>query len=826
MQIKLEWSCPSPRPPVAAAVVRRNSYTPLPWPSRMKFRSLIVFGVGLLAAGRWASGAEPSADPVEYQRDIRPILSNHCFRCHGPDAETREADLRLDTRDGLFGEASSGDSLIAPGQAAASELYRRLAAEHDDERMPPADANKPLNDQQIALVRRWIEEGAPWHKHWAYLPPVRVEPPPVADNNWPHGAIDQFVLARLEREGLSPSPPADPVTLARRLSLDLTGLPPAPAVVAAYAADPSEEAYRALVDQLLASPHYGERLAMYWLDLVRYADSCGYHSDVDQPIAPYRDYVIAAFNDNLPFDRFTREQLAGDLLPEPTLAQRIATGYNRLNKTTEEGGAQAGEYLAKSAADRVRTASGVWLAATVGCAECHDHKFDPFTARDFYSFAAIFADIEDQGVYKAGYHDPVVKVPTAEQQARGEELDAQQRACDEQLAALSSEQTDERKQIEAELAKLKKERERLDRSIARSMVSVAATPRETRILPRGNWLDSSGEVVEPAVPAFLSAGTGSPARYTRLDLADWLFTADHPLTARVFVNRLWKLYFGIGLSKSLDDFGVQGEPPTHPELLDWLAVEFRDSGWDIKHLVRLIVTSQTYRQSSIPTPELWQRDPQNRLLARQSRWRLEAELVRDQALATSGLLVRTIGGPSVKPYQPDGYWEFLNFPKRTWKTDGGDSQYRRGLYTHWQRTFLHPSLLAFDAPSREECTAERATSNTPKGALALLNDPTFVESARALAVRVLREAPADDDGRVAWAWRECTSRAPEPAELAALVELLAANRMRYTADEAAVRSLAEVGQLRWPTDLDPAELAAWTAVARAVLNVHECIARN
>ncbi|MBL9125536.1 MAG: PSD1 domain-containing protein [Planctomycetaceae bacterium] len=797
----------------------------------MTLRGLATLGALLACGTHSVLAADAGGAPIQFQRDIRPLLSNHCYQCHGPDQETREADLRLDTREGLFGETASGSPAIAPGKPADSEVLRRITAEHADERMPPAAANKPLSDGQIDLLRRWVEQGADYHEHWSYAAPVRAEPPAAGTGESPH-PVDRFIRARLASEGLEPAPPADPVTLARRLALDLTGLPPPPATVARYAADPSAANYAALVDELLASPHFGERLAIYWLDLVRYADSCGYHSDVERPIWPYRDYVINAFSSNLPFDQFTREQLAGDLLPDPTLAQRIASGYNRLNKTTEEGGAQEGEYLAKSAADRVRTTAGVWLAATLGCAECHDHKFDPYTTRDFYSFAAFFADVQDQGVYKAANHDPVVLLPSAEQSARLAELTARRQELDSQLATLDAADAETRKSLESELKDLKKEQTQFEASIPRSMVSVSVPPRETRILPRGNWLDASGELVEPRLPGFLPAAAGDSApaaetaRLTRLDLANWLTAPEHPLTARVFVNRLWKLYFGAGLAKNLDDFGAQGELPSHPELLDWLAVEFRESGWNVKQIVRLLVTSATYQQASVPTPEQLRRDPQNRLLARQARWRLDAEMVRDQALAASGLLVRTIGGPSVKPYQPEGYWEFLNFPKRTWKPDSGDAQHRRGLYTHWQRTFLHPSLLAFDAPSREECTAERAPSNTPKSALALLNDPSFVECARALAARLLREAPGDDRSRIAWAWRECTSRDPHDDELGVLGELLAHNRERYAADADAATSLAQVGETRWPDDLPAPELAAWTAVARAILNVHECVARN
>jgi len=639
--------------------------------------------------------------------------------------------------------------------------------------------------------------------------------------------IDRFIADRLAREGQAFSEPADPITLARRLSFDLTGLPASLEDAERFAGEPSDEAYTALIDRLLESPHYGERMAVHWLDLVRYADSCGYHSDVEQPISPYRDYVIEAFNRNLPFDQFTREQLAGDLLENPSPEQLVATGYNRLNKTTEEGGAQPGEYTVKSAADRVRTTAGVWLAATLGCAECHDHKYDPLTARDFYSFAAFFADVKEEGVYKSGRRDPELTLPTREQQTQAANLNEQITACSQQLATLSEGESPERTELEKQAKQLRDELKQLEASYVRTMITVSAKPREMRILPRGNWLDASGEVVSPALPAaFASAPTGD-RRLTRLDLADWLTVRDNPLVARVFVNRLWKLLFGAGLARQLDDFGAQGEIPTHPELLDWLAVEFIDSGWDIKHMIRLITSSRAYRQSSVPTPELAKRDPQNRLLARQSRWRLDAEFIRDTALVHGGLLVPELGGASVKPYQPEGYWEFLNFPKRTWTAAEGSNQYRRGLYTHWQRTFLHPSLLAFDAPSREECTAQRAVSNTPQAALALLNDPTFVECARKFAERTLNEPVSSDDAnRIAWAFRQAVSRTPNEAEQKLLEELLAAGRTQFAADRDAAEKLLSVGQSPRSTDLDTAELAAWVTVSRAILNLHETISRN
>jgi hypothetical protein len=473
------------------------------------------------------------------------------------------------------------------------------------------------------------------------------------------------------------------------------------------------------------------------------------------------------------------------------------------------------------------------MAATMGCAECHDHKFDPYSTRDFYRLAAFFADVQERGVYNNGGRDPVLLVPTDEQARRIQKIDGNLANANSELAALdrtpAGESTEaleqRRKAVVARLAELKQRRAKIEKETARTMITVSVKPRETRVLPRGNWLDHSGEIVQPGAPAFLGAPISRrDGRLSRLDLANWLVDRKNPLTARVFVNRLWKLMFGIGLSRSLDDMGSQGEPPTHPELLDWLAVEFIESGWDVKHMLRLMVLSNVYRQSSIPSEKSLNIDPQNRLLSRQGRWRLEAEFIRDGALSSSGLLVRRIGGRSVKPYQPAGYWEFLNFPKRVWNEDVGEDQHRRGLYTHWQRTFLHPSLLAFDASSREECCTDRPTTNTPKAALALLNDPTYVEAARALATRAMQQSDLDDPARIQWIWREVLSREATSAESAVLLELLAEQRSGLR--DPSIREILKVGQTEAPKDLRPGQLACWTAVARAVLNLNEAVTRN
>jgi hypothetical protein len=743
---------------------------------------LWVGGVALLTAGL-LRGDEP-APRVEFNRDVRPILADKCFPCHGPDTNQRKADLRLDTFEGAT--ADLGDRrAIAPGKPGESELLARVTAGDRGRRMPPRRTGKDLSPDEVATLRCWIEQGATYQPHWSFLPPRRTPIPDVQHTSWPSGPIDRFILQQIERAGLEPSPEADKVTLLRRLSFDLIGLPPTPAEVEAFVNDAAPDAYARLVDRLLASPHFGERLALYWLDLVRYADTVGYHGDQEHHAWPYRDWVIKAFNDNMPFDRFTAEQLAGDLLPNPTPEQKVASCYNRLLQTTHEGGAQDREYLAKYASDRIRNLGGVWLGATLGCAECHNHKFDPYTQKDFYSLQAFFADVEERGAFKG---------PDATPTARPPEMDV--------VSPLDP------------------------RRKGRVMVTNAVKPRVIRVLKRGDWMDEGGEVVEPRTPAFLPPLGVEGRRPTRLDLARWLTSQRQPQTSRVFVNRLWYLFFGAGLCRSLEDTGAQGEWPTHPELLDWLAVEFVESGWDVKHLVRLIVRSDAYRQSSQESPALRERDPENRLFARQNRYRIPAETVRDNALAVSGLLLHRLGGPPARPYQPEGYYEYLNFPKRTYKADTDENQYRRGVYMHWQRQFLHPMLKAFDAPFREECTGRRPISNTPLSALVLMNDPTFLEAARALAVRTLREGVADETQRVGWAWQVVLSRKPTERETSAVLQYYRAEHETFAAKPAEAQRWLKTGLAPVPADLDPVELAAWTSLARLLLNLGETTMRD
>jgi mono/diheme cytochrome c family protein len=1027
-----------------------------PWPEGVVLRPAPAVRTAATPRPVAAHTASARADgpAISFNKDVRPIFADNCYACHGPDRNHRQRGLRLDREEVAKAALPSGEVAVVPGSLEKSELFRRITDPDEKRRMPHVSSGKDrLTQAQIETIRRWIEQGAEWEPHWSYVPPARPPLPVVKRADWPKNPVDAFVLAAIEKEGLSPSPEAAPRELLRRLSFDLTGLPPTPAEVRAYLADTTPGAYERQVDRLLASPRFGERMAAHWLDLVRYADSVGYHSDNPRTVWRYRDYVVSAFNRNLPFDQFTSVQLAGDLLPDPSTEQRIASGYNRLLQTTEE------EYRAIYLADRVRNASTVWMAASLGCAQCHDHKFDPYLAKDFYSFEAFFADVKEKPV---GRRDPDY-LPDDSQRPRLEavnaeierlrkqlekdtpELEAAQerwektlagqrphgwtvlepveastangtrlliqgndfsliattasgpkpprdtytvrfkttlkgmtafrleartfeelprggpgrdtqggfvvselviqdaagrriplrnatastpvagpsspfrpgaaidgvisgggwalRAADGQdhrlvvqatrpvgtgeettltavihqnagslrtlgrfrlsatadpwpivtspgpeltkdLPKIAAKERASRtkeeqesltgfyRQVAPELAPVRAalraaevRKEDLVKDIPQSLVTTAEEPDPVRILPRGNWLDESGEIVEPAVPHFLPAIDTGGRRATRLDLARWLTSPDNPLTARVFVNRQWKLFFGQGLSKTLEDLGTQGEWPTHPELLDWLAVEFVQSGWDVKHVVRTLVTSATYRQTSRASPELAERDPYNRLYARQARFRLDAEMVRDNALAVSGLLSSRMGGPSVHPYQPRGYWAYLNFPPREWDDSTGEDQYRRAIYTWWQRTFPQPSLAAFDAPSREECVGERTRANVPQQALVLLNDPTYVEAARVFAERILKEGGTRFEDRLRWASEQALARAPRDEEARILGDLLQRHGSRYRADPRSARRLVGVGLAPVPPDLDVTELAAWTSVARAILNLPEVITR-
>ncbi|HTU24883.1 MAG TPA: PSD1 and planctomycete cytochrome C domain-containing protein [Pirellulales bacterium] len=846
--------------------------------TRPLFSVLFVAGALIFCAAARIQALEPPVPAkIEFNRDVRPILSDNCFFCHGPDAKNRKAELRLDERD----EAVESGAIVAekPGE---SELVKRILSSDPDEMMPPPDSHKKLSERQKEILERWVAQGAGYQQHWAYEPPVKATIPPGENG------VDTLQRRRLAETGLKPSAEADRRVLIRRLYWDLLGLPPTPAEVEAFLNDGSPRAYDDLVERILSNPHYGERMALGWLDVVRYADTIGYHSDTPRNVWPYRDWVIQSFNANKPFDRFTLEQIAGDLLPDASRETRIGSAFNRLLLSTEEGGAQPKDYEARMLTDRVRAIGAAWLGQTTGCAQCHDHKFDPFTTRDFYALGAFFSDIQEPII---GRREDGMIVASAEEEKKLADLDAEQADAKKKFEAIvplvdaaqqqweddvatygivlpelapeakvspadkkTAEQVtellkkeavarnpNEKQQIQnyfrtkatklyqaerVHVVDAERQRKEYYDSLAKCLVSTSSAAKRTvRILPRGNWMDESGEVMQPALPHYLPQPKIEGRELNRLDLARWLISRDNPLTARVTMNRLWGQLFGAGLSKKLDDLGAQGEPPANPALLDWLACEFMDSGWDTKHMIRTIVTSSAYKQVSTPTAELVASDPYNREFARQNAQRIDAELVRDNALAISGLLAAEIGGPSVKPYQPDGYWENLNFPTRQYVADAGANQYRRGLYTWWQRSFLHPSLLAFDAPPREECCAERCRSNIPQQALVQLNDPTYVEAARVFATRILSEGGSTSDQRFSWAWQRALQRAPRAEELVTIAELLSQQLAAYRADPQAAAALVKTGNAPLAESLDPAELAAWTHVARVILNLHETITR-
>ena len=1050
----------------------------------------------ICALGTFAASPAGQAR-ADFNRDIRPIFSEHCYACHGPDEQKRKAGLRLDVQEVAFKELKSGNRALVAGDLTKSALVSRITSTDPEEVMPPPKHNKPLKPEQIAVLKQWVQEGAQWKKHWSFIPPERPALPAVKDRKWPRNAIDHFTLARLEKEVLKPNPEADKSTLIRRATLDLTGLPPTIDEVDAFLADKSPQAYEKLVDRLLASPHYGERMAQNWLDLARFADTSGYHFDGVRFMWLWRDWVIKAFNDNKPYDEFTVEQLAGDLLPKPTQSQRIATGFVRNNMTNDEGGADPDEYLNKYVVDRVTTLGAAWLGLTVGCTECHDHKYDPLKTKEFYQLYAFFHNVPEKGLDRIRTDNPPPRlpVPTPEQALKFVEADFALKDAEKTLAdrsnelgetqekweretgtqpplklnddglvavlpfddslavrsspaaaaegkfvdgekpeftdgrlgkalkldgkafpefgslvtfdrtnafsygawvklegdgavlskmekspgfrgfdlffadehfqvhlahtwpddalkvrtkekvpknqwlhilatydgsskaaglkiyvngrareleveknnltntianneslrigarngeailkgrvddvrfyqrALSAEDArlltfngylpiiaksrgqrneDERAELqrfykeyyaldylrsEAALAEARKHKEEFYSQVPTTQIMEEMNPpRDTFLLVRGDFRNK-GEKVTPGTPAILPPLPEGPAN--RLTLARWLVTKEHPLTARVTVNRYWSLFFDSGLVKTLNDFGSQGEWPSHPELLDWLAVQFRDGGdaspnerrgsarnavgtWDVKALVRLMVTSATYRQSSTFTPEKLERDPYDRLFTRGPRVRLDAEFIRDNALAVSGLLNDKIGGPSVKPYQPPGIWDGTD---SKFEQDHGDALYRRGMYVFWRRSAHYPSFATFDAPSREVCTFLRQRTQTPLQSLVLMNDPAFVEAARGLAQRVLREEPTDSDKRLVRAFRHTLGRVPKSDEVEVLQKTYQQQLASFRQDSDSAKALIKVGESPAPEKADPAELAAMTAVANVLLNLNETITK-
>ncbi len=741
---------------------------------------------------------------IDFGQRIRPLLADTCFTCHGPDSENRETDLRLDTREGAFADLG-GYHAIVSGQAKNSEIVRRLRSDDPDERMPPPSQVRQLSQEQIALIERWIDEGAQWTGHWAFVPPQRPALPLVENNAWPRNGIDHFILHRLEHEQLAPSPEASKETLIRRVTLDLTGLPPKLEEVDAFVADESPDAYERVVDRLLDSQRYGEHMAVPWLDAARYADTDGYQNDRLRYMWPWRDWVIMALNENMPFDQFTIEQLAGDMLPEATLLQQVATGFNRNHRITSEGGSIPEEWIVEYVVDRVDTTATVWLGLTMGCARCHEHKYDPVSQREYYQLFAYFNNVPEWGLGpNDGNSPPFITVPKEFPHVQGK---AAIRPAPYKL------QTTQTSVVRPEPGGAN----------TVMVMQESDKPRPTYLLKRGLYNQPEmSEVLKPALPAaFSTVEQDFPAN--RLGLAKWLVHPDNPLTARVTVNRMWQHYFGTGLVKTSENFGIQGEYPTHPWLLDWLATEFIRLNWDMKALQRLIVTSATYRQFAVVRDEMLNRDPENRLLARAPRLRLPAQVVRDQALFVSGLLVEKIGGQPVKPYMPPKIWSALSGKK--YAHGKGNDLYRRSLYTYWLRTIPPPVMLAFDSADRESCTVRKDKTNTPLQALTLMNNITFVESARLLAERMMKEGGDEPQARLEYGFRLVTSRRPSVHETKLLHDSLKAFTAVYQKDKSAAGALLTIGEMRRDESLDASEVAAYAMVANMLLNLDEAITK-
>lgn len=757
----------------------------------------------------------PADGHIQFDRDVRPILAGSCYECHS--AKKRKADLRLDIKVAAVAGGRGGPPFIA-GKPDESILIDRVLGRGDEQRMP-LDRD-PLPDACIRILTAWVEQGAVWpddgltvdhgveEKHWAYVAPIRQQPPVLAAplENWPRNPIDNFVVEAMTKKGLAPSSESEKSQLQRRVTLDLIGLPPSVEESDAFLADTRPDAYERLVDRLLASPRYGERWARPWLDIARYADSHGYEKDGGRSVWPYRDWVVDALNADMPFDQFTVEQLAGDLLPHPTRSQLIATGFHRNSMINEEGGVDAEEYRVNAVIDRANTTSTVWLGATLGCAQCHDHKFDPYTQKDYYRFFAFFNTTKAESRLVSGSEmqevSPKLDVSTPE---AIEQRDAIAR-LDSFIKAVG-EGAPEAAQPRREIEALRKKQKPLVSTLVMQEESPA---RESHILNRGSFM-SPGDIVVPGVPVALgSLPTDTPA--TRADLARWLVSDNNPVTARVTVNRLWESHFGRGIVETSEDFGTRGSPPTHPHLLDWLATELVERRWSLKAMHRLIVTSATYRQTPRVTPNLIEADPGNRLLARGPRFRLDGETIRDQALAIGGLLSLKMGGPPVFPVQPPGIWA-SPYSDNRWMTSEGEDRYRRAIYTYWRRSAPYPQFVSFDAPPRQVACTRRARTNTPLQALNTLNDPVFVEAAAGLARRVLERTDAD---RLEFAVRACVCRGPTPEERDRLAALLRLQLENFRSDPQAAAKLAGGAA-------ESEELAAWTVVCNVLLNLDEVL---
>ncbi|MGV3764166.1 PSD1 and planctomycete cytochrome C domain-containing protein [Parapedobacter sp.] len=758
---------------------------------------------GYFYTARKSHGLGSSALPavVDYNFHIRPILSDKCFACHGPDKNAREADLRLDTEEGAYKALveTAGMHAIVPGHPDRSEAYRRITSEDETMRMPPVSSNLALSGREVRLIERWIEQGAVYKPHWAFIPPEKAAIPDAGDSGWPANEIDHFVLARMEEIGFKPNAEAERHHLLRRVSFDLTGLPPTEEQLQRFLSDKSANAYEKMVDELMAMPAYGERMAMHWLDVARYADSYGYQDDDIRTQWPWRDWVIHAFNENMPYDRFVTWQLAGDMLPEATKEQILASAFNRNHKITEEGGVIEEEYRVAYAIDKTNTFSKGILGITMECAQCHDHKYDPFSQKNYFQLYAFFNNSLEKGLEGLVNSGPS-KTPR-----------------------LTITQHD----VESILRFINKGDD--TSAVSVSVMGERDEVRPTFILDRGLY-DSPTERVYPGTPEAILPFDSTAYEPSRLGLAEWAFSKENPLTARVFVNQLWAMVFGRGLVATVADFGNQGELPSHPELLDWLATDFRDNGWDVKRLMKQLVISATYRQSSRVTERQLNEDPENIYLTRSKRLRLPAESIRDLALASSGLLNTEIGGPSIKPYQPDGLWEVTSSGRgalANYVQDHGDDLYRRGMYVFIKLTVPPPNMLIFDASNRDMCEVTRQRTNTPLQALVMLNDPVILEASRVLSGRLMKLKPGAKPGAyIGQAFRRILSRDPSEKELSLMEDYYTSELERYNNAPDAAQAFLAVGEAPQDKAVPVAEHAALMAAVHALYNLEEAITRT
>lgn len=746
------------------------------------------------------SRSDNAEEQISYNFQVRPILSDKCFNCHGPDANKREAGLRLDIAAEAYKALKDHPRAhaVVPGKPDLSELFVRVSSTDSAIRMPPVTSHLPgLSEAEIAVIKKWIEQGGKYEKHWAFVTPVKPAMPKVKNESWPKNEIDRFVLKNMENHGLAPSEEADKERLFRRIALDITGLPPTPEQIDSFAKNTSPDAYEKMIDQLLKQPAFGERMAIPWLDVARYADSHGYQDDNYRSQWPWRDWVIHAFNENMPYDKFVTWQLAGDLLPDATKEQLLATAFNRNHKITEEGGVIDEEYRVEYVVDRTNTLGRALIGITIECAKCHDHKYDPITQKDFYRFSAFFNNIKEVGLESTvGGHDTYAKNPR---------MDIKKEDLDGVLNFINKSDT---------------------QNLQVSVMKDADTVRKTYILTRGVY-DQHGEEVQPGTAAAIMSFPDSLPK-NRLGLSEWLFDARNPLTSRVFVNRIWQEIFGRGIVKSSGDFGMQGDLPSNPQLLDWLAVDFRENGWDIKRLLKQIYMSATYRQSSVITPEKLKADPENIYLSYAPRVRMDAEMVRDLVLSSSGLLKTTIGGPSVKPYQPPGLWEMATSGRgilASYKQDHGDQLYRRGMYTFIKRTVPPPSMMIFDASNRDQCEIKRSRTNTPLQALIMMNDPTVLEASVAMTDLLIQKKEAPQ-AAVKNAFVRIVNRQPDKKELEILMQYRDDQEAYFKANPATVEKVTKTGgeyKLRNPP---VPEMAAMIRVVQVIYNMEEAITKT